>query len=186
VKDRCVACVVHKESGSSSLYHDTVVVDRMDVACGSRLNPVPVSWVRAWLDRYRRKFRFGSVVVDPYQLQSVIEDYSGVVPIAVWKARGGQENYDMAQVLRSLIVNKQLAWPRDAGLLTTAGRDHSLADELAELIVQPYAGGTAYRMQHLPGRHDDRAVATAMAVSACVKSHDRRPLYMGGDESPWF
>src|SRR5581483_85060 len=126
--------------------HDTVVVDRMDVVQGSRLNPVPVGWVRTWLNRFRKRYRFDNVVVDPHQLQGVIEEFSGLVPITVWKARGGQENYDMAQVLRSLIVNKQLAWPAGTGDLITAGKTHSLVDELAELIIQTYAGGTAYRM----------------------------------------
>jgi hypothetical protein len=39
--------------------------------------------------------------------------------------------------------------------------------------------GYGWRMDHLPGRHDDRAVAVAMAALQATKAEPRKKLYSG-------
>lgn len=186
VKDYCVMGICHREVINNVT---EIHLDRLDVLRGSRLNPVLVAAVRNWLDTYRKKFHFEQIVVDTHQLQEVYEDYSQLLPMIAWKARGGQENYNMAQVLRSLIVNKQILWPHGCGDIVLNNRPHTFVDELAELIIQPYANGTSYRVNHLPSKHDDRTVCTMMMVTAAVQSERMRHLYTGdldNPDDPWW
>jgi phage terminase large subunit-like protein len=171
-KDRTVAVVLHSEEGQ-------LILDRMDVWMGSREQPVKIEAVERWLTDTREKFRLESVVIDPYQLESTYQRYNGLVPLVKWNARGGQTNHEMAQNLRSLIVNRRIAWPAGCGEIFASGarRPHSFVDELAELVVKTM--GYGWRMDHLPGRHDDRAVAVAMAALQATKAEPKKKLYSG-------
>ncbi len=181
VKDRCVCTLVHVDAAKR------VIVDRMAVRQGSREHPVPIAWVEDWLSGVALKFPLACVVLDPYQMEGTIQRFEGKLPVERWKARGGAENHKMAEVLRTLVVNRKVAWYPGCGDLllpvsgVSAGRVHTLADELSELIIQPYSNGTSYRMQHLPGNHDDRSVCLAMACVACLKGEEKIKLYHGTD-----
>ncbi len=170
-KDRSVCVLGHREG-------DLLIIDTMNVRQGSREHPVPTSHIEEWIDQTRRRFPIACLVVDPYQMQFLIEKYSRILPIERWEAKAGKANYIMAQCLRTLILNKQIAWYADAGTIRVKGKPHTFVDELSELLIQAYAGNTTYRMQHLAGHHDDRAVAVSMLAVAATKIAPRQPLCM--------
>lgn len=177
VKDRTALCVLHQRPEDNIL-----VIDRLDIMQGSRGCPVSIEAVERWIDEVRSKFRLAAVVIDPYQMESTIQRYTGVVPIERFEARGGKSNYELAANLRALIVNKQIAWYADCGGIPKEGRMHSLDDELIELIVKQM--GYGFRIDHLPSLHDDRCVCVGMAALHCVQ-RGRRVL-LPDDLTQWF
>ncbi len=169
VKDRCVLTVLHMEA-------DIAVVDQMDVWQGSREHPVQIAAVEQWIEEARKKYSFAALVIDPHQMEGTIQKYSAYVPIVKWEARAGRANFDMAQNLRAMIVNKKLVWYPGCGDIQTPKGKHTLVDELTELITR--AMGYGWRLDHLPGKFDDRAVALAMACMQMVKQPLRKPIYV--------
>lgn len=171
VRDRAVCALGHREG-------DRVIVDVMDVRGGSRATPIPTSWVEGWIDNMRKKFNIGCLLIDPYQMAFILEKYARIVPVEAWQSRGGKGNFEIAQCLRTLIVNHQIAWPRDLGTVHIKGKPHTLVDELSELFIQPYANGSSYRMNHHPSKFDDRAVCLSMLTFAATRMVPRKPLYI--------
>jgi hypothetical protein len=72
--------------------------------------------------------------------------------------------------MRSLIVNRQIAWYPGCGALPVGGKTETLKDELLGLVTVRMSYG--YRFDHLAAKHDDRAVAVGMG---CVKLLERFP-----------
>lgn len=168
-RDR-TACVV--------LHHDgnRYVIDRLDVWQGSPDEPVPITRVESWLDDVNKSFNPVAIVIDPYQMESTIQKLSlRGLPVEPWSARGGRGCAVLAQVLRNAVIHRRLSWYPSAGDI--AG--DSLVDELSSLRVVQKSYG--YRFDHEHSKHDDRAVAIAMALSRSLEhmnygfSSDRRP-----------
>lgn len=174
VRDRCVKCVMHMTKDG------TVLLDRMDVEQGSRVQPVAIESVERWLDDVRREYPLDVVVVDPYQMESTIQRYQGKVPIERWEPRGGKANYEMAQAFRTSLVNGRLGWYHKAGALMVTDRftgliqEEAIEDELLMLQLKQMAYG--FRVEHLPDRHDDRFVAFAMGAVWLIQQRMRRDL----------
>lgn len=154
VKDRTALVVCH--------YDETqrLVVDRMDVWQGQPGSPVHADDVQLWIEQQYAAFncRF---VLDPYQLQPVMQRLQHL-PIEPFEYRGGRGNRDAASNLLNLIRSDRLAWYPGCGDLPTEDGPHTLADEMAELVVKPMPYG--WRIDHEAGRHDDRVTALAMAA----------------------
>lgn len=166
VKDRCVACVGHRTPGGK------IVIDRMDVWQGSHANRVKVAAVEEWISTAARHFNRPRLVLDPYQMEGTAQKFEGLLETERFEARGGKANYEMAQNLRSLIVNDRLKWYPGCGDVVTAAGVHTLADEVGELIIRPM--GYGWRMDHLPRNHDDRAVALGMMALTATRYEGRR------------
>lgn len=170
VKDRTAMCIMHDHQG-------VAVVDRLDVLQGSKKSRVLIKDVEDWIDDVRSRFDLAAVVVDPYQMESTIQKYEKLLPVVRFEPRGGKANYELAQTLRSAVLNSRLAWAPGMGDLIHNGCRHTLADELAELGVRELSYG--YRVMNLPGRHDDRCVAVGMALVSLLKAEQKRQLYEG-------
>ena len=174
VRDRTVCTLIHRTDD------DYIYVDRMDVMQGSRENPVKIEAVERWIDNIRSKFEIASLVLDPYQMESTFQKYTGTLPVIKFEARGGKSNYEMAQTLRSLIVNRRLSWFVDCGtIIMPGGGPHTLVDEFCELITKSMSYG--FRIDHLPNRHDDRAISLGMACTEALRVRPRKKLYLEGE-----
>jgi hypothetical protein len=155
-RDRTVAAVCHAERDGAGV---RVVLDRMEVWQGKRLRPVDLNQVEEWLAEVGRRYNRARVVIDPYQ----------GVGLAQRLRRGGLavEEY----------VFSQQSVGRLAVTLHTSIRDHRIAlpddealiDELANVRLRETSPGVL-RMDHDADRHDDRAIALALAVRDLVES----------------
>lgn len=160
-RDRTALAVVHQEKDQQ------VVVDRLDVLQGSPEAPVAIQAVEDWITEVNKVFNHPLVVIDPYQMESTVQRFQNHCRIERFESRGGKANYEMAEALRSLIVNKLICWYQGAGLLVVDGQQESFSDELAGLILKPTPYG--YRFDHEAQFHDDRAVAVGMAALYVLK-----------------
>jgi hypothetical protein len=165
-KDRTALAVMHQEPGGR------VIVDRLDVWQGSREEPVQISRIHQWIEEQRSAFGQVRLVLDPYQMEGTAQHYEMHVPTHRHEARGGKGNYAMAECLRTLVINRQIAWYPGAGVLVVEGRQETLADEMAGLVLRPMSYG--YRFDHEAGKHDDRTVCLGMG--ALVLLHQMAPV----------
>lgn len=183
VKDRTALSLLHMDNLTGH-----ITIDRLDVIQGTRSNPVQISLVEDWLHDIRKKFPLSSIIVDPHQMESTIQRFSGLLPIERWTPRGGKANYEMATSFRSALLNNLLSWYPSCGeLLTTDPITkqpilETLEDELLMLQLKPMAYG--FRVDHLPSRHDDRFCSLAMAVCHLHQSRLKRSLPSSLDQ--WF
>lgn len=152
-RDRTALVVGHQDK------HKKVIVDRLDVWEGKSRpgGTVLIRDVEDWIREIQSKFAPNVFVVDPYQMEGTIQwmQREGI-PVEPFKSRGGHGNYEMAQLLRALIVERRLAWYVGAGSLP----GDSFADELVGLRVKRMPYG--FRFDHENQKHDDRAVAVGM------------------------
>lgn len=161
-RDRTVGVVGYRDG-------DTFCVCHMRVWQGKDFpdKHVPVTVVEEWLEKIALGFPGVRVVIDPYQMEPVIQKYEHVLPIERFEPRGGRSNFELAQVLRELLANRRLAVYPGCGTIIAPNdlrvmEKHSFVDELCELIVVPKSYG--YRLDHRPRKHDDRVVAVGMAA----------------------
>lgn len=151
-RDRTALVVLHSSADK------LVVIDRFDVWQGSSGKPIQITAVEDWIRDVRARFEPRMFVVDPYQLEGTIQwmQREGI-PVEAFNCRGGAGNFELAQHLRALVVERRLAWYHGAGDLG----DETLVDELSGLRVKRMPYG--YRFDHENQKHDDRAVAIGMA-----------------------
>lgn len=177
-RDRTALAVLHWDAAAKR-----VVVDELLCWAGSPQQPVPISMVEQWVDRVRKRYVVAALVVDPYQMMRSSEAWQKECGLRVveFEARGGKSNYEMAANLRSLVMERKIAWGAADGLpgppsVSPAPTDLSTTDtftsELANLVLRPMAYG--YRFDHESGRHDDRAVAVGMAALLAVREQRDR------------
>ena len=152
-RDRTALCVLHESPDK------VVIVDKLDVWQGSSGDPVKVQAVEDWIKETQAKFAPRMFVLDPYQMEGTIQwmQREGI-PVEAFNCRGGAGNYELAQHLRAIVVERRIAWYDMAGALGS----ETLTEELAALRVRKMNYG--YRMDHENQKHDDRAVAIGMAA----------------------
>ena len=157
-RDRTALCILHQDG------EKRVVVDRLDVWQGSPEAPTSIDRVEKWILQQNEKFRPALWVIDPYQMEGSIQDMERRgIPVERFDPRGGAGNYALAQLLRRLIVEGRLVWYPAAGNLSLPdGKTETLMDELRHLRVKKMPYG--FRFDHENQKHDDRAVAIAMAA----------------------
>ena len=130
-------------------------------------------------------------------MESTIQKFTPNMNVEDLEYRGGKAKYEMAQLLRSAIVNQQICWYEDCGMIMHKSKKHNLVHEIAEVALKESNFG--YRLHNLPGTHDDRVVALGMALLGLVQLHPKRNLWMGDEtikegeseaqwlmNSPWF
>lgn len=155
-RDRTVAAVCHgvrASEGFAPTVGARVVLDRMQVWQGSRLRPVKLDDVEDWIAETAQRYNRALVVLDPWQSAGLQQR---LVRRGVWAEEfvfSAQSVGRLAVTVMSLIRNHQLALPDDEELIS----------ELANLRLRETAPGVM-RLDHDPGRHDDRAVALALAA----------------------
>jgi hypothetical protein len=153
-RDRTVLVIGHKD------HERHIVIDRMDVWQGSPEAPVPIADVEAWIEYVHTAFNCPTIVCDTYQLEGTVQKYETLLPITRFEPRGGKSNYEMAETLRTYVVNSRIHWYPGCGSLLGPSGIECLHDEMGALVVKRMVYG--YRFDHESGRHDDRTVAVGM------------------------
>jgi hypothetical protein len=178
-KDRTVCVIGHR-------VNDRFEVDKMDVWQGRDFpitKTVPIKVVEDWIETVRHNFPKVTFIIDPYQMESTIQKYSGTCRVEKFDARGGKGNMEMAILLRDLIVNKRLAWYPDCGRIMApaklGGQEltwSTLPDEFADLVLKFMNYG--FRFDNVNNKHDDRVVALGMAAWRAMGGPRRKPFMM--------
>jgi hypothetical protein len=138
------------------------VLDRMDIIQGTPLSPVPIATVDSWIENVASNFNNPTIIIDPWQMEATVQKYEHRLRCTRFDGRSGKSNYEMAELLRSLLVNNQLAWYSDPAPLQVGKRKETLVEEMAGLIIK--TTGSSYRFDHTNGLHDDRTVSMGMAL----------------------
>ena len=155
-RDRTVAAVCHLDAG-------VVTLDRLAVWEGTRLRPVKLTEVEEWLVRAAREYR-ADVTYDLWQAAQLTER------LRKRGVRTREYTFSAASVGRlastlfQLLHERALRLPDDAELL----------DELRNVRLREVSPGVM-RMDHDAGRHDDRAIALALACQRLVERGETRP-----------
>lgn len=153
VNDRTVAVVAHAEGEPGS---QRLVVDRLRVWTGTHAKPVDLSDVEETLVALSVGYNRARVTSDPYQAAQLISrlDRRGVSAQA-W-AFTAQSVGRLGAGLHVALRERRLVLPND----------QTLRDELLHVRLKEVPGG--YRLDHASGRHDDQAVAIALAVEVLL------------------
>ena len=151
--DRTVAAVCHSERQEGS-QQPTVVLDRMETWQGSRLRSLQLSVVEEWVEQASRRYNRARIRFDPWQAAGMVQRLKGRgIPVEEFSFTAASVG-KLASTLLTLIREHALALPDDPELL----------DELRNVRLRESAPGV-YRLDHDRGRHDDRAVALALAAT---------------------
>ena len=154
VNDATVATVAHLDGPPGS---GRVVLDRIAVWQGRRGTPVDLNVVEAWVRQASQTYNGAPVIFDPFQSVQLTQRLraQGVVcrEFTFSTASVGK----LAMALYQLLRDGRLALPDD----------DELVDELANVRLVERTPGV-FRLDHDPGRHDDRAIALALAAHALL------------------
>jgi hypothetical protein len=161
-RDSTVACICHLEGG-------IVTLDRIANWTGTRLRPVRLAEVEEWLQKAAREYR-AQVVIDPWQAAQLVERLRRSGVRIDEYAFSAQSVGRLASSLYLLLRERALRLPEDEALL----------DELANVRLRETSPGVM-RMDHDSGRHDDRAIALALAAHRLV---ERGEMRVGSATSP--
>lgn len=154
--DATVVTVAHAERLEGESVR--VVVDRQQVWQGSKVSPVSLVEVEAWISHAVRAYP-GPLVFDPYQAAHLSQRLRRLGVRCVEFTFGVSSVGRLAVTLYRLLRDGLLDLPDDDALI----------DELAHVrIVERGAG--QYRIDHDSGRHDDRAISLALAAHHLVES----------------
>ncbi len=147
--DRTVAVIAHGERGDDAT---RVIVDRMNVWTPSRGNPVSLDDVRLWLTEICKSYR-AKLLYDPSQAYSLVEQ--------IRKAGIRTEEF----VFSSSSVGKLATAIMQAlrGRTVLLPDDEELRKELLAVGLRE-SSPNVMRIDTVGSGHDDRVIATAMAV----------------------
>lgn len=168
--DRTVVAVAHTEPvlhqqqwgvDRPELGH-TVVLDRMGVWSGSRLRPVKLEEVESWIETASRTYGRAEVVFDPFQAVGMMQRLLGRGVSCTEFTFSSASVGRLASTLHLLLRNRALALPDDGELI----------EELANVRLRETSPGVI-RMDHDAGRHDDRAIALALAAHRLLDQPDQ-------------
>jgi phage terminase large subunit-like protein len=153
VNDQTAIVVAHgepPEAPGSNL--PQVVVDAVECWRGTHQEPVKLQDVEEWISTTAARYR-ADVLVDVYQAIGLIERL---------RQRGIRaRKFDITQQLAGRLATILFTLIRDGRLILPA--DEALIDELLHLRIVD-AGLGKYRIDHDSGRHDDQAIALALAA----------------------
>lgn len=143
------------------------MLDRMEVWQGTRAQPVSLEDVEAWVLEAVRYYGGARVVADPWQAvgtaQRLRSNGVEVEEFAFTATSTGR----LAAALFNAIRDRALALPPDEELL----------DELAHVRLRESSPGV-FRLDHDSGRHDDRAVCLALAVTTLLQDEVSGPVFV--------
>lgn len=147
--DRTVAAVAHAEADGD---RTIVVLDRMHVWTPRRGLAVDLGAVEEWVAEATFAFQ-APLVFDPWQMLGMAERLRRRDVATIEFSFTSRSVAELALTLHGLIRSHTLRIPQDEELL----------DELANVRLRESSPGVL-RMDHDPGRHDDRAIALALAA----------------------
>ena len=154
--DRTVAAVCHQDG-------ERIVLDRMEVWAGTRQRPVRLEEVEVWLLQAHHSYNRAQVVMDPWQAVAMAQRLKTQrVRVRVFQMSPHSVGR-LAITLHLLLRDHNLALPDDPSLL----------EELANVQLRESSPGV-YRMDHDSDKHDDRAIALALASHELL-INPRRP-----------
>lgn len=167
-KDRTAGAVVHRvdpdHNRAAAEAHlpigatGFVVLDEMRVWEGSRRHPVSIAEVEDWIASAIERFRPRRVLIDPWQAQATRQRFGGLIEEFTFSA---QSVAKLSVTLYRLLQSGTLRlFP-----------DRDLERELVELQAVQTSYG--WRIDHARNKHDDRAMALAMAATAALE--DKAP-----------
>jgi hypothetical protein len=177
VRDRSVAVVAHSEPSDDGdhgdgLYGRKIVVDRIVVWQGRRGAPVQLWDVAATVEELARGYH-APVRYDPYQAVAVSQQLRARGVDTVEFNFTASSVGRLASTLFTVLRNRVIDLPRDPELL----------DELKTVKLRETTPGVV-RLDHESGRHDDRAVAVAMAARHLLDDMDAGPRFHFPDDVP--
>jgi hypothetical protein len=145
-RDRTAAAVAHREDRR-------VVLDRIATWQGTRENPVEIAEVEKWVIDTAHEFRSARIILDPHQ---------GVGTLQTLRAHGfSADEYPFTATSTGRLAASLFNAIRDRAVLLPD--DASLLDELATVRLRE-SSPNVYRLDHDAGKHDDQAIALALAV----------------------
>jgi len=156
-RDRTAACVCHLEGAILTL-------DRIETWQGSRLHPVSLSDLEEWLVMAASTYG-AQVVVDPWQAAMLVERLKRRSVRIEEFPFTAQSVGRIASTLYQLLHERTIRLPHDEALL----------DELRSVRLRETSPGLL-RLDHDSGRHDDMAIALALACHRLVKQGEVRPM----------
>jgi phage terminase large subunit-like protein len=190
-RDRTAVAICHGErlrGDEDPTVGARVVLDRLQVWQGSRLKPVQLDEVEEWVSAASQRYNQAAVILDPWQAAGLAQRLQARgVPRSDWSGQsagsrrwGTVEEFTfsaqsvgrLASTLMLLIRNRALALPDDT----------ELVDELANLRMRETSPGV-YRLDHDPDKHDDRAIALALAAHKLAREVWEQP---GPEPEPWI
>lgn len=163
-KDRIAIAVEHAErvevlDGDGTPRRATrVVLDLLLVFNGTRARPVQLADVEAALGDLWREYHRPRILLDPWQAVGLAQRLRGRGARVEEFAFTSQSVGRLGSTLHVLLRDRLLALPPDEALL----------GELAHVRLRETSPGVV-RLDHGSGRHDDRAVAIALAAETLVR-----------------
>jgi phage terminase large subunit-like protein len=131
-----------------------IVLDRIETWQGSKVRKVRLADVEDWLLQAHQSFNGAPIRFDPWQAVSTAQRLrANGVPVEEFAFSSASVGR-LATTLHRLLRDGALALPDDDALL----------DELSHVRLVERTSG-AVRMDHDSGRHDDQAIAVAMAAA---------------------
>lgn len=152
--DRTVCAVMHAERVADDGHNvvQRLVLDRLEVWTPTRTNPVDLTVVEEWIALAARQYR-ARVVIDPYQAVAMTQRLRSK-GVSIEEFTFSQQSVGrLAMALHTSIRDHRLAIPDDEELI----------DELVNVRLRE-TSPNVYRLDHDPDRHDDRAIAMALAL----------------------
>jgi phage terminase large subunit-like protein len=174
--DRTAICVCHTEprrEGSEPAF-PRVVLDRLDTRTGTRVAPVDLTEVEELIVQLSQIYNRARVVIDPTEAVHMAQRLQRSRGIRVDQFRFSSATVgELATTLYLLLRNRALALPNDEALFT----------ELVNVGLRE-TSPNVYRLDHDAGRHDDRAIALALAANALLKRSSGSGARLWWLESP--
>jgi phage terminase large subunit-like protein len=147
--DRTVAVIAHPVREGDGT---RVIVDRMKVWTPRPGAPVSLDDVRAWITEFCRSYR-APLIYDPSQAYLMVEQLRRAGVICREFIFGTQSVGKLATAIMQAL----------RGRLLTLPDDEELKSEILSVRLRETAPNVL-RIDHASGSHDDRVIATAMAV----------------------
>ena len=152
VNDRTVATVGHRIFvGPREDRVAKLVIDRMQVWQGSKVEPVDLAQVEEWVAASSALYNGAVVVFDPHQAAQLTQGLRRRGIGTIQQTFNQQTNAQMALALYRLISGNLIELPADP----------ALDEELLRVQIRETGPGLI-RLDHATGQHDDRAVTLGM------------------------
>lgn len=163
--DNAVAAICHAEKIPGAEL-PRILLDRLMVWSPSPQRPVTLSAVQDWVGEFARRYRNAVCVFDPSQGLQMMQTLKRSGLTVEEFSFSGSSVGKLGTTLLQLIRERALALPAD---------EDDLLDELRNVRVKETAPGT-YRLDHARGRHDDRAIALALAAHTLLQRPSPEPM----------
>jgi hypothetical protein len=165
--DRTAVAICHAEKIPGA-DHPRVILDRLQVWTPSRLRQVRLSQVQTWIEEFSRRYNLAQTVFDPSQALGMMQHLkSKGIPVTEFSF-GPTSVGKLGTTMLQLIRERALALPLEED-------EPELVSELRNIRVKETSPGV-YRLDHDRGRHDDRAVALALAAHALLERPAHEPM----------